>query len=115
METSFDKKVTEVGESLKLSKSQVPLSYKKSPLSFQVRKDSMKVYPTQCGKTNGITFYVIMQHKQELVLIPKEVVYSIKKITSAIKNSYNLKRNKEIVEDMLFQLCKKIKEKHSVY
>ena len=54
----------------------------------------------------------MMQRKQELVPIPREVVYGMKKITSATKNSYDLTRNEDTVEDMIFQLRKKIKEKH---
>ena len=112
MEIGFKEKVTEVGESLKLSDSQVPLSYTKIKLPFEVLKETMKVYPTQCGETNGIITYVMMQRKQESVSLPKEIVYGMKKITATTKNSYDLTRNEETVEDMLFQLRKKIKEKH---
>ena len=64
----------------------------------------MKVYPTHCDETNGIIMYVMMQQKQESVPIPREVVYGMKKITSATKNSYDLTRNEDTVGDMIFQL-----------
>ena len=72
----------------------------------------MKVYPTQCGETNGYILYIMMQQKQEIVAQPKQVVYAVKKIDSATKSSYDLTRNDEDLEDTIARLRKKYKERH---
>ena len=115
MEIGFNEKVNEVRDALKLSARQVPLSYTKIVLPFEVLKETLKVYPTQCGETNGFIIYVMMQRKMESVSLPKEVVYGMKKIDRTTKNSYDLTKSEDTVEDMIAQLRKKIKEKHGDY
>ena len=45
MEIGFNEKVTDLRETLKLSETQVPLSYTKIALPFEVLRETMKVYP----------------------------------------------------------------------